>query len=567
VRLDRLTSRLSIIDKAARSIPLRPNWAQRIYLDTVQSRLDAQEPIRIINLKARQLGISTITEAIIYCLAFVQPNTSGMVIANEADNSHHLLGMTNHYWETDPFRTLYRTRYQAKNTLAWHDVASSIRTTTAGNKEAGRSRTIQRLHASEVAFWLEAYTVMTGLLQAVPRLPMTFVALESTANGRGNYFHSSWNDAMAGQSEYTPLFFPWWMHYEYRASYAKIPPYDLGPLDSEEQALVALWKGGLHVGEQHYYLQETDWNDALAWRRWAIWNLLKGDIVKFHQEYPATPEEAFIATGTNVFPLMHLTKCFKQEPGQRGRLVREGDRRVKFMPDPAGPLTIFRTPNPDPDLGMYSIGGDATATVRGDYAVGQVLNRRTFEQVAIYRARIDPNHFGEELAKLGVYYNTALLAPENEGPGFATIGWLMHLDYPNMYQTTMPDGLPGRYTGKFGWSSSYRTKDLAVSWLLRYLIEGSVIIHDRHTFNEMDNYVTLDGGGYGNGAGEEHDDTVMAFCIAVAASQLEGPLPAAGSMQGTPGAVEEYTTPAEIALPWEQWDEAEERATVDAGGW
>lgn len=529
-----LLSRLSIVDKRSQIVPLTPNWAQEIAIREIEKKLIDHRPIRVIALKARQLGFSTITEAIIYALSQVLPNSAGLVIANESDNAQHLLGMTQTYWDTDPWAPLFTTKYQAKNVLAWNETKSSIRTTTAGNKDAGRSKTVRNLHCSEVAFWDNAETVTTGLMQAVPDLPNTMIVLESTANGRGNYFHKQWMLAVRGESDYIPMFFPWWMHYEYRASYVKLPTYELGAYDPEEKLLLNLFENGLTVGANTYKLPASVWADALAWRRWAILNKLNGDLIKFHQEYPSTPEEAFVATGLNVFPQIHLNKCFKGKQGRRGRLVREG-ARVVFVPDVAGPLTLYKLPSTNLELGHYAIGGDASATMEGDYACAEVINRRTYEQVAEWRGRIDPGHFGEELAKLGIFYNTAILAPENEGPGFATVGWLQQLDYPNMFQSVVPDGLPGRYTGKYGWSSSYRTKDLAIGWLLRLLIEGGCTIHSRKLYDEMDNYVTLEGGGYGNAAGEDHDDTVMAFAIAVAASIQSGVLPAYGTMEPTAG--------------------------------
>lgn len=541
-----LISRLSITNKRAQVVPLMPNWAQLGFIVEVERQLRLGRPVRIINLKARQLGISTITEAIIYCMSFVIHNSNSLVIANEQPNAEHLLSMTQLYWDTDPFAALYNTKYQAKNVLAWRETRSSIRTTTAGNKDAGRSKTIQNLHGSEVGFWDNAKTVMTGLLQAVPDLPRTLVALESTANGRGNYFHSTWQQAMARENEYEPMFFPWWMHYEYRASYVNLPFHELGVYDDEEKALLHLFDKGLTVGRSTFKLPPSMWEDALAWRRWAIYNKCQGDIIKFHQEYPSTPEEAFVATGTNVFPQQHILKCFDEKHGKKGRLVRRG-ADVDFIPDIAGPLTLYKMPSTNLELGHYVIGGDATATMRGDFACAQVLNRRTYEQVAVWRGRIDPGHFGEELAKLGIFFNTALLAPENEGPGFATIGWLQQLDYPNMFQSVVADGLPGRYTGKYGWSTSYRTKDLAIGWLLRLLIESGTTIHDRKTFEEMDNYVTLEGGGYGPASGEDHDDTVMAYAIAVASSIQHGPLPAYGSIE--PEAGQQQAEPV-----WSTWE-------------
>lgn len=541
-------SRLSVADKHANIVPLVPNWAQSIYLEEVETQMRARKPIRLITLKARQLGISTITEAFIYCMSFILPNTRAAVIADEVDNSNHLLSMTDLYWELDPLKVLYTTKYQAKNTLHWVETGSSIRTMTAGNKKAGRSRTLHMLHASEVAFWMEAEKVMTGLLQTIPQAPRTFICIESTANGIGNYFNKTWNAAMSGEIEYAPLFFPWWCHPEYRASYINLP-YESIPAssyDDEEKNLLILFQHGLDIGQRHYTIPPSEWENALAWRRWAIRNLCQSDINKFHQEYPSYPEEAFIATGTNVFPQQHLGQCFKPFPGRKGRLIRDGNS-TQFVADLTGPLTLFMYPTPDTDYGQYVIGGDATMTMHGDYACAQVVNRRTLEQVAIWRGRITPAHFGEELAKLGNYYNMALVASENEGPGYASIGALINMDYPNLYQSEMPENLPGRTTGKYGWSSSYKTKEFAVGWTLKLVVDHEVTIHDRATHEEMTNYVRLENGEYGPASDEGNDDTVMALVIAIASHVLSGPLPAYGL---TSASNIEPERPV-----WESWNE------------
>lgn len=548
--ISQMTSRLSIAEKSGIVRRFKPNWAQRIYFAEIERQHAERRPVRLINLKARQLGISTATEAYIYCMSFVQSNSKSMVIADDNENSHHLLSMTDLFWELDPLNPLYTTKYQAKNTLAWRETASSIRTTTAGNKRAGRSRTIQRLHASEVAFWERAETVMTGLLQAVPALPNTFISLESTANGIGNYFETQWNQAVNGENEYIPLFFPWWLHPEYRASAVGLPPRDLGHLDAEEKQLLLLFRIGLQMRDRVLKLDEQHWNDALMWRRWAIRNLAQNDILKFHQEYPSTPEEAFISTGTNVFPFEHLQTCYQPLPDRAGRLHREGNK-VTFVPDVAGPLHVFKNPSADTDYGMYVIGGDSTHAVH-DRAVAQVINRRTYEQVAVWRGRLDPSHFGEEMAKLGMLYNTALLSPENEGPGYATIGALIQLQYPNLHQPQQPENLPGRFTGKYGFSSSHKTKAEAIGWLIKVVVDHDLILHDRMTYDEMRNYVTKPDGGFGPASEETgYDDHVTSLAISIVTNVREGALPAYGLATADVGET----------APWESWGEQE------TGGW
>lgn len=544
--IEPMVSRLSIADKSGNIIPFTPNWAQRIYFNELERGLAEGRPLRFIILKSRQIGLSTATEAYIYAMSFVLPHSRCAVIADEVDNANHLLSMTDLYWETDPLKPLYHTKYQARNTLHWNETASSIRTMTAGNKKAGRSRTIQMLHASEVAFWLEAETVMTGLAKAVPKKPRTLIVLESTANGMGNYFEKTWAGAMSGDNDYIPLFFPWWMHPENRASWVGLPARDLGHLDKEEQELLQMFRMGLKIGRQFYQLPEEHWFDALTWRRHAIRNDAQNDINKFHQEEPSTPEEAFISTGTNVFPIEHLRACFKPKEGIRGRLHRDGNR-VSFQGDIAGPFTVFKKPAPDADYGIYVVGADPSHAIH-DRAVAQVINRRSFEQVAVWRGMVDPSHFAEDLAKIGIYYNQALLSSENEGPGYATIGALIQLEYPNLYQPQQPENLPGRFVGKYGFSSSYKTKAEAIGWLIKLLVDHETTIHDRVTFEEMRNYVTLPGGEFGPASSEGYDDHVTSYAIGVVSSIKEGPLPAYG--MGTAGEVGGSEDP-----PWMGWGE------------
>ena len=79
---------------------------------------------------------------------------------------------------------------------------------------------------------------------------------------------------------------------------------------------------------------------------------------------------------------------------------------IKFVQDDNGPLTLFAEPA-DKDWGVYLLGADPTHTMAGDYACIQVINRRTKEQVAVYRRKIDPIQFGKDAQMLGLYFNEA----------------------------------------------------------------------------------------------------------------------------------------------------------------
>lgn len=523
-----LLNDLSIVNKRGLTEKFQLNWAQEEYLAEVHKQWNKGRPVRIIVLKARQLGISTVTQGILFTMSFIFQNTRAMTVGNEIDNAQHLLSMSDTYWQTYPYKALYTQKYASRNEIAWNETGSSIRVATAKNAKAGRGKTIRALHASECAFWDYPEKVMLSMRQAIPEVPDTFIALESTANGVGNYFYETWQLAEQGDIDFVPLFFPWHRHPEYMASYIGLDYQSLSNLDGEERSL-------RNIGIS---------DDRLSWRRWAIKNLCGNDLHQFHQEYPTTPEEAFVATGTNVFPVGKLRECYEPSEGQVGRLVRENNE-VRFQPDISGPLRIFRWPSKDRDWGVYFVSGDPTHTTRGDYAVGQVISRRTLEQVAVFRQRIDPGTFATQLALLGEYYNDAMIAAEAEGPGYMTIGRLIEMQYPSLWYNKVADKTPGKHNDHFGWRTNVRSKELAISWLLKLVVDKQVLIHDANTFKEMRDYVTLSAGGYGPANGTDYDDTVMSFAIGVTAHLMEPPLM---PYTGPGGNMTETPT-------WEAWGE------------
>jgi len=504
---DPLVRQLHIRTQVPSVEPFVPNWAQSEVIEAVNRQYAARKPVRLVVLKARQLGISTVTEALLFWWSFLYERSHGLVMAHENNASEHLLSITRLYWETFPFRQLYTPQYVSRKELSWQESGSSLRIATAGGKGAGRSRTINALHASEVAFWDHPAEIMLGLRQTVPSTPGSIIVLESTANGIGNWFYDTWEDAVSGGSEYEPLFFPWWRHPNYTAAAIGVSGQRLTTLTEDERLLVKLG-----VDDDH-----------LLWRRWAIRNLAGNDQEKFCQEYPATPEEAFVTSGTNVFPLDGLKRVYDQRSGVRGILQRRGSQ-VEFIPDSSGPLTVFKTPSSDPAHGRYFVGADPTHTTMGDNACAQVINSVTYEQVAVWNGKIDPMSFAEELAKLGAYYNMASIATEVEGPGYATIGRLVELDYPHIWRNRWADKTPGKLGETMGWSTTWKRKEWAIGWLIKLLVDEDITLHHHQTFDEMRNYVTLDNGGYGPADSDRgYDDCVMALAIACICNSTEGP--------------------------------------------
>lgn len=514
-----LTERLTIQKKDLKVEPIDLAdpfaWAQLALLKEIERQYNLGLPVRIIVLKGRQLGISTCTEGTLFNWTFIHPGTRSLVIAHETKASQHLFDMTKLMWEEWPFNGLYTEKHNTVKSLAWVETRSSMSVATAKNAGSGRSFTYHAVHCSECAFWEDPERLMVGLNQSVPYKHGTIVILESTANGVGNWYHEEWNRAVHGESQYVPMFFPWFMHEEYAFPNTTLKYWELNKEERE------LHDEGVYFNQQRFRITLAQ----LAWRRHTIMNDCLGDVEMFYQEYPCTPNQAFLSTGRNVFPLERLDEHTDTQVGVKGMLINDNGK-IKFVRDASGPLTIFKAPGRDPVLSKYVVAGDPTKTTYGDQACIQVLNRFTFEQVAVWHMHLDAVPFAHELMKLGYFYNQAIVNTEIEGPGYATIGVILDNGYPDVWQHRWGDKAPGKVSQSYGWSTNYQRKHWAIE-KVKFLLaqKGGLKIHDSLTHDQMENFVYLDNGEMGPASDRLNDDAVMALAIAVVTTLTEAQLP------------------------------------------
>jgi hypothetical protein len=551
LKLDKWLNTLTIKDKDNRLSPFDIHathidehgclvdfgWAQREMVAEIERQYNANQPVRIIVLKGRQLGISTLTEGLLFLWNFFHPGSAQLVIAHNTDSTRALFEKTRLYWRTWPGRRAYKLQSDTQRRFLW-DHLSSMEVATARNVASARGMTLTGVHASEVAFWDEPEELWNGLGEAIPNRPRTLVVIESTANGMGDYFHSTWKRAEVGGNDYAPLFFPWWKHYEYTAQHAMLDPTCDYP-DTDERWL----RDNLGLDE-----------NRLAWRRWKI-EQKNGDVDKFNQEYPSTPGDAFLATGTNVFPLPKLKECYKPERGMVGFIVAEtGEFFANSHGDGKGMLTVYRKPHPDND---YFVAGDPTYSTQNDRACIQVINRRTYEQVAVWHGYVDPIQFGYELVKVGKYFGNAMVSTEVNGPGYGTIATVIASGYPNVWRHRQADRVPGALSPAHGWFSNWNRKEQQVGYLKHLVLAGGngplgAGIHDEVTFEQMRDYVAKNSGiGFTNADPAGYDDAVSALSQAYICSNYEGPLPfVPGQAETGPAKNPKLTAPI-MSSEWE----------------
>jgi len=514
---------LKIRDKKSQLIPFKLNHAQRIVMEKIKQCEKEKKLKRFIVLKARQMGLSTLFEGLIFHDTANNPFRNSLIIAHEEPASVNLFNMSKLYYENLPDVIRPMKKYSNGKVLSFENptidekekennpgLRSKITIATAGSGEVGRSATINNLHASEVAFFPDAKQTMLGLLQSVPDELNTLVVLESTANGVGDWFHEMWQKAVKGENDFIPIFLPWF-----------IDPLYTRPFHSNEEKeqfideinLVTYDANGneLHTYEYELMNKFNLTYEQLNWRRFTIANKCQGDESLFMQEYPATPEEAFISSGRPKFSINALKKyqTITKPPIRRGYLRTDENGKIIFIDDPNGYISIWKEPEPET---FYCIGADvAEGLIEGDYSCACVGDS-DFDVVAMWHGHIDPDMFGMELIKLGKYYNYAYIGVENNNHGLTTLSIMKREEYWNLFFTKTYDRISDTITQKLGWSTNAKTKPLMIDKLAEFIREMYIGIYSDLIISEAFTYIIEDNGKTNAQTGC-HDDTIMACAI------------------------------------------------------
>jgi hypothetical protein len=362
---------------------------------------------------------------------------------------------------------------------------SSYRLYTAGSPEAGRGTTPTIAHLSEVAFWTHDEKILAGLFQGISEAPGTEVILESTANGANGEFYRLWKGAIDGENEYLPLFLPWYATPEY---HRKAP--EGFERSSEEELLV-----------EDYGLN----NDQLYWRRLKI---AEGGELKFRQEYPASPDEAFITAGSSVFDPEKVARLVPIEPEKKYLFDFEA---TAWEHSNEGNLHIWDYPNWDSN---YIVAADVALGVGQDYSTAVVLDTER-RVIGLYRNNyIDPSKFGDLLFYLGRYFNNALLTVESNSMGVATLSRLAQMNYINLYKQTKISSISKEEGLIPGFRTTQVTKPHIIGNLKNAIENDDIWIASKVMIQELKDYISTPTGKTEAASGC-HDDTVMATAIAL----------------------------------------------------
>jgi hypothetical protein len=434
-------------------IPLQLRDAQR---ETVRAWI---QHTRVVNLKARQIGFSTLAAAFMLWIAMGWADKHIIALSRGERESIKLLGKAKlAYRSLDEW---IRKRGpvlldKAKQTMTFDN--ESVVESLPSASDPARGESVFLIIVDEWAFLNDPDQAWASI-EPVADIGGRIIGI-STANGEGNFFHRLWVGATAERNGFVPVFWSW------------------DAVDERDEV---------------WYSRKAE--------ELPLWQL--------HQEYPRSPEEAFVGSGNPVFNLDVLGEMEVSEPLMSVGIESSRPKDWTMFED--GDLHVWVEPE---EGEMYAVGADtAQGLEHGDFTVCTVLRVSDGAIVAIFRARVDPDVLGEFiLPGIGFYYNYALIAPEVNNHGLTTLKGLQRAGYGRLYRRRAMAKRVDSPTETMGWYTTRSSKPLLVDELAAWLREHNVpygpLLAELKTFTRDKN---------GNMSGSPHDDCVMSLGVAVQA--------------------------------------------------
>ena len=495
-----------VVDKDKKTMPFFLNPVQKKLIDILNKAIEDYENelipnISIIILKGRQQGFTTLATAYQLAKSITNKNFEGFTLADESSNSEAIFENKAKYPYSQLPDVLKPTeKFNNRRQFLFSELNSSWAVDTA-TKNVGRSRTVNFFHGSECAFWRDGISsIQAALGEAFTKNCIKIY--ESTANGFNDY------QTMWASGAHINCFFEWWLTAEYRLNF---------PSEEDKEKFIAridskddwIWKRLRWLRDY----KNLDYSQ-LYWYYNKYVGYIDKDLIK--QEYPCTPEEAFLLSGKTVFDteaiMARLAKLKKPLMVGYFKFDYDGLRitNIKWVNDKNGYINIYQLPD-SPAVTKYCLGGD-TAGEGSDFYTGHVLDAKTGIQVAALKHQFDPDQYTRQMYCLGKYYKDALIGIEANFDTYP-IKELQRLGYTNQYVRDAVDTYTGKTEKRFGFKTTKLTRPTIISNLIEIVRDHTDTINDKDTLKELLTIVKNEQGRIEAPEGG-HDDQMMGLAIA-----------------------------------------------------
>lgn len=424
---------------------------------------------KLLVLKGRQIGFTTLVVGYMTWLAmFHEASTILFVSRRDEDAKRVIKNLRQNGWKRLPqwIRDRCPTTSNKKDEMEFAN--GSTITAAPPSSEPARGYTASLIVLDEWAFFKDPESAWRSV-QPAADVGGRIIAM-STANGAGTTFHRQWEAAQRDENGFTPMFFSW------RAR----PDRD---------------------DEWYQKMRSQHLPSFMA------------------QEYPDTPEEAFVMAGSPVFPPELVERQGSIRSGRRGFI--EGGQFVDSWepetPTSIPPIEMWHRPSPGI---AYSMGVDpAGVQFDGDPTSIHVCDEDG-RVVAHWCGNTGSQLAMEDLIRsLGHFYNDAFIVMEvGGGFGQPIINRLSETDYPNIYYE--PRETPGLGVKNVPGKKQTTADKMELMRNLIVAMENMTLhLPCERTKKELSIYQDLGMGKFSAPSGS-HDDRVISLALAVHGSLL-----------------------------------------------
>ncbi len=454
-----------------------------------QAACEGDAKQRQVRLKARQLGWTTLATGGAFWSAFFYEHHPWLVTAQgEKEAADTLSTKIKIPYSLLPVWMRKRGAQVTQETqeVMQFDNGSRVMVVPS-TSSAGRGQAIFGALMDEAAFMPDS----DELFAAIDPMCYGPLFMFSTANGMGNFFHATWLESQLEDSEWKGKFHPW----------SNRPGRDEAWYEAQKRK---------YRGREHL----------------------------FFQEFPSTPEEAFMRSGRTALPMDLLRDdehwCpprYRVDLGilrtvwDKGLSIEQEiahavipedqtrDMELHVWQEPYVERDDDGRPRRDPN---YVVGVDvAEGLDHGDFSAISVLDANTGEQCATVKSHIPVHDLADYAEFLGYWYHTALVGVERNNHGLLPLSQLQDRAYPRMYRMeSIAQIKTGDRTVRYGYHTNKATKPKMVNDFNQYLIDGWILLHDARFLHEASTFLSDGKGGYGASVAN-HDDLVMASFISL----------------------------------------------------
>ena len=428
---------------------------------------------KILLLKARQIGFSTIITARVVWVACRYPNSEVLVASKDDDAAKRLvlkarlIGIKNL-----PEWMQKRVGVNNRESSAIRFDNGSVVESTTVRGEPGRGMTLRLLVLDE---WAYAQDPSQAWQAAQPAFEDAGqVIAGSSAKGGAVAFQDQWEAAKPGLE---------------------------GRSESGFFRMFASWRS--KPG------RDNEWRDS-------VFSAADDKVAKAN-EYPETPEEAFAAATLHVFDQVRLMSL-DVFAGTRGRLI--GNREDKYwqfvppVPDDKFRFEVFKFP----EAGKFYVCGVDTAGHQdwGDYTAMCVFSE-DWDLCAVWHGNGTVSELTQHVWAVSSWYSDALTVVETNGVGDALLGELSVTGHPNLYheQRRTAPGAGQKMVAKAGFAMTTNKKLALIETLAQVLKVEGLSLPDAELLRELKAYQFLNVERKQAGAPPgRHDDLVTATMLA-----------------------------------------------------